>query len=85
MTVARERARAIVLDMAPYPDAEVSGSTLLVEDLGYDSFGLIEMATVIERELELELEPISTTDTGEVATILDVEELVERLSSDARR
>jgi acyl carrier protein len=81
MTAARERARAIVLDMAPFADAEASGATLLVEDLGYDSLGLIELATVIERELELE--PISNADTGEVTTILDVEELVERLSHDA--
>jgi acyl carrier protein len=73
-----DRVRAIVLDMAPIQDREISDTTLLVEDLGYDSLGLIELAAAIEHELALA--QISSADAGEVASVGDVERLVERLS-----
>jgi acyl carrier protein len=66
--------RAIVLEMAPFPPTQVKDDATLVDDLGYDSLGLIELATELEREFELP--PMTMEEARDVRTLGDVERFV---------
>jgi acyl carrier protein len=68
------RVRRLVEELAPMLDAQASGSSLLVDDLGYDSLGLLELAAAIEREFELPA--LSERDAMDVRSVDDVERLV---------
>lgn len=60
--------------MAPFPPTQVRDEATLTDDLGYDSLGLIELATELEREFEL---PAMTMEEArDVRTLVDVERFV---------
>jgi acyl carrier protein len=69
------RVREMTLRLAPRPREHASSSTRLVEDLGYDSLALMELAAAIEAEFSL----ASSTHIEEAAaveTIGSIERLV---------
>lgn len=45
--------RALVAEMSPLGVTEVTPETALVEELGFDSLGLVELLVVIEDSLDL--------------------------------
>lgn len=45
--------RELVIEMSPLGVAEVTPETTLVEQLGFDSLGLVELLVVIEDRLDL--------------------------------
>ncbi len=48
--------RDVILSMAPVPAAaEQDGDPRLIEDLGYDSLGLLEMVVVLESEFGVKM------------------------------
>lgn len=49
----RDSVRAIVLELAPNPDAGDDGGLRLVEDLGFHSLALLELAFTLEDEFDL--------------------------------
>ncbi len=70
----REHVRGAIAATAPIKNEVVTPASRLVQDLGYDSLGLIELVMILEHELEL-----STLDGQAAAAIecvSDVEELV---------
>jgi acyl carrier protein len=69
-----ERVREIVVAMAPASISEPGPDTRLVEDLGYDSLRLLELAMAVETEFSLP--PIAADEVATVATIGDAERLL---------
>jgi acyl carrier protein len=45
--------RELIVEMSPLGVAEISPETALVEELGFDSLGLVELVVVIEDQLDL--------------------------------
>jgi acyl carrier protein len=45
--------RELIAEMSPLGVAEISPETALVEELGFDSLGLVELVVVIEDRLDL--------------------------------
>jgi acyl carrier protein len=76
----RARARAAVIEMAPIQDAEVTGGTELAADLGYDSLGLVHLASILEKEFGIT--DAADEDAIGVETVADVEERLVRLLSE---
>ena len=75
--IIRRQAVKIVLGMAPEQVEMPTGMTRLVEDLGYDSLRLFEMAIALEEHFGVHApsdEPI------QAETLDDVEKLVVRLA-----
>ena len=72
----RRRTRAVVKEMAPLQEEEVTASSSLVVDLGYDSLGLVELLVALERELGMSAEE---RDEIVVETVSDVEARVVEL------
>jgi acyl carrier protein len=69
----RERVRALTVRMAPLRlSGEVTSASLLMEDLGYDSLGIIEVATALEEEFGLT--QAASEDVADVETVGDVED-----------
>jgi acyl carrier protein len=79
----RGRVRAVVLELAPIAPPAPAGNWDLVEDLGYDSLGLIELAVALEQELSLP--PLSEHDSLGVTLLDDVEDLVIRVRESGGR
>jgi acyl carrier protein len=73
----REDVRKLIVRLAPVSDVEVSLSSELSVDLGYDSLRLMELATELEDHFELD--EIPEDDAAEADTVGEVEELVLRL------
>jgi acyl carrier protein len=69
--------RALIAEMAPVRGAEVSGSSDLRVDLGYDSLTLMELAAVLEERFDLG--DVPEEDAAEADTVAEVEQLVSRL------
>lgn len=63
----RETIRAIVIELAPDPDQADDTSKLLVDDLGFHSLALLEMAFTLEDEFDLP--PIDETTARKLTTI----------------
>lgn len=70
------RARALIVELAPMPPAEVTAESELVDDLGYDSLGLIELVVALEQEFGMQ---IGEEQAAGVATVGDAEELLASL------
>jgi acyl carrier protein len=66
----RESVRAIVLELAPEADDSVADTARLVDDLGYHSLALLELAFTLEDQFDLE--PIEEQQARNIATIEDV-------------
>jgi acyl carrier protein len=70
----RQLLRNLIFELAP-GDVDPAGSDArLVEDLGYHSLALLEMAFTIEDEFDLE--PIDDEAAQGIRTVRDVEEFV---------
>jgi len=76
-TAATVRAEAvrIVVAMAPRRVAEPSGSTRLVEDLGYESLRLVELAIALEERFGVAVTGTAIVESITVDTLSDVERL----------
>lgn len=70
----RTRVRSIVVELAPNPDGQTAGIARLVEDFGYHSLALLELAFTLEDEFDLS--PIDEKTARGILTIKDVEDHV---------
>jgi acyl carrier protein len=68
---ARAKVRAIVLELAPDPDEDPGLGADLVDDLGYNSLALLELAFTLEDEFDLQ--PIDEDTARQIRTVADVE------------
>jgi acyl carrier protein len=73
----REDVRRLIEQLAPVRDVELSPSTELGVDLGYESLRLMELATAFEDHFGLA--EITEDDAAEADTVGEVEEMVVRL------
>jgi acyl carrier protein len=73
----RKDARRLIEQLAPVRDVEVTPSTELGVDLGYESLRLMELATALEDHFGLA--EITEDDAAEADTVGEVEEMVVRL------
>jgi len=80
--VVRGNVRKLIEQLAPVRDVEISPSTELGVDLGYESLRLMELATALEDHFNLD--EITEDDAAEADTVGEVEELVVRLVSEQR-
>lgn len=71
------RVRELVGEMVPGGTREVSSTDRLVEDLGYNSVTMIELALVLE--VEFDLEEVADGDTVDLITVGDVESAIAAL------
>jgi acyl carrier protein len=78
----REDVRRLIEQLAPVRDVELSPSTELGVDLGYESLRLMELATAFEDHFELA--EITEDDAAEADTVGEVEEMVVRLVSEQK-
>ncbi|HEX8742799.1 MAG TPA: phosphopantetheine-binding protein [Thermoleophilaceae bacterium] len=69
-----ERVITVVSDMAPMRGAQVTPTSVLREDLGYDSLTLLELAAALEDEFGLP--PSAELDAEVAETVLDVDRIV---------
>ena len=76
----RKDVRRLIEQLAPVRDVEISASTELGVDLGYESLRLMELATALEDHFGLG--EITEDDAAEADTVGEVEELVVRLVSE---
>jgi acyl carrier protein len=70
----RRRVRAVIGELAPLRGEETNAASLLVVDLGFDSLGIWELVTVLERELDLRVE--LAAEEAAFETVEDVENCV---------
>jgi acyl carrier protein len=73
-TQVRSRIRAIITELAPDRPVPSAAKARLIEDLGYHSLALLELAFALEDEFDLP--PIDETVAGLIHTIGDVEDHV---------
>jgi acyl carrier protein len=76
----REGVRNLIVQLAPVTGVDVTESSELGVDLGYDSLRLMELATALEDRFELD--EITEDDAAEADTVGEVEELLLRLFSE---
>jgi acyl carrier protein len=67
----RETVRAVVLELAPNGDDSAGADTRLVEDLGFHSLALLELAFTLEDEFDLP--PIDEATARQITTLGTVE------------
>jgi acyl carrier protein len=72
-----ERVRRIALAMAVTQVDELRPDTTLVDDLGYDSLRLLELAIALETEFGLS--GISTDEAVSITTVGGIEQLIVRV------
>lgn len=65
---------ALIAEMAPDQNAEVTAATHLVQDLGYHSLALMEMAFAVEDEFDLD--PIDEETARKISSVGAVQDLV---------
>jgi acyl carrier protein len=70
----RAKVHAIVLELAPNPDEDPGPDADLVDDLGYNSLALLELAFTLEDEFDLQ--PIDEETARQIRTVADVEDHV---------
>jgi len=76
----RALVRDMIADLAPESDAECGPDNRLIEDLGYHSLALLELAFTLEDEFDLE--PIDEETARKILTVRDVEDVVTRMLSE---
>jgi acyl carrier protein len=81
--VVRGDVRKLIEQLAPVQDVEISPSTELGVDLGYESLRLMELATALEDHFTLG--EITEDDAAEADTVGEVEELVVRLVGEQKK
>ena len=67
----RKAVRAIIIELAPEPDGQSAPEGRLVDDLGYHSLALLELAFALEDEFDLQ--PIDEPTARRITTLMDVE------------
>ncbi len=72
------RVRALVGEMVPAGAREVGSSDRLIEDLGYNSVTMIELALVLE--VEFDLQDAAGGDTVDLVTVGDIENAIAALA-----
>lgn len=70
--------RELIVEMSPLGVTEVGPETALVEELGFDSLGLVELLVVIEDRLDLP--PLEEQALIEIERVADLE----RIATDAQ-
>jgi len=73
-----ERVRELVGAMSPLGSREVSSSDRVVDDLGYDSVALLELALALE--VEFDLQAVGEDQAVDLLTVGDIERLVDQLA-----
>jgi acyl carrier protein len=68
------RVRELVGDLAPAGARQVGPSDRLIEDLGYDSVAVLELALALE--VEFDLQEIDENQTVDLSTVGDIETLI---------
>ncbi len=63
--------RSIIIELLPNPVSEVGEDAKLVDELGYHSLALLELAFALEDEFDLQ--PIDEKTARKIITIKDVE------------
>jgi acyl carrier protein len=74
----RIRVRQILAEMSPLRPSEARPTDRIMEDLGYDSMAIVELALVLESEFDLE--QIDEERAIDLVTVGDVEELVGQMT-----
>jgi acyl carrier protein len=77
----RASVRDVVGAMSPLGKRTATSTDRLVDDLGYDSLAVIELSLQIESQFGLK--SVGEDDAGDITTVADVEDLVERMISAA--
>jgi acyl carrier protein len=67
----RKAVRSIILEIAPNANQQPFDKARLVEDLGYHSLALLELAFALEDEFDLR--PIDEPTARKIVTLMDVE------------
>ncbi len=70
----REYVRSVVGAIAPIDGERTKSCSRLIDDLGYDSLGLIELMMTLEHELELA--EVDEQDAISIKLVVDVENLI---------
>lgn len=70
----RTKVLAVIGDMAPKQDVTLTPDSVLIQDLGYHSLALMEVAFALEDEFDLD--PIDEKTAREITTVLAVQDLV---------
>jgi len=70
----RQKVRSLVERMASAPKGPVRSSERLIDDLGYDSLRLIDLAHSLESEFAMP--PVNEREMMSVITVGDLEDLV---------
>jgi acyl carrier protein len=70
----------LAIEMSPFGVAEVTPETSLVEDLGFDSLGLVELLVVIENRLSLP--PLNEAATTRIERVADLERIAAQALGD---
>jgi acyl carrier protein len=79
----RAAVRAIITELAPSADGQSSDDARLVDDLGYHSLALLELAFALEDEYDLQ--PIDEATARRIVKVKDVENhVVKELQSTGR-
>jgi acyl carrier protein len=75
--------RSIVLELMPVPGAEVSDESRLVDDLGFHSLALLELAFALEDEFDLA--PIDEATARRIISVRDIQaHILQELSAAGR-
>ncbi|HEY3830132.1 MAG TPA: phosphopantetheine-binding protein [Solirubrobacteraceae bacterium] len=77
----RDTLRSLLVQMSPKDIQSVSADDRLVEDLGYDSLTLIELAVAIEDRFDLPA--ISEEEAMRIRTVGDLEQFIANSSGSA--
>ncbi|MEH1123246.1 acyl carrier protein [Micromonospora sp. CPCC 206061] len=70
----RAGVRSIVTELAPETESEASDDARLVDDLGYHSLALLELAFTLEDQFDLD--PIEQERAQDISTVRDIANLV---------
>lgn len=73
--------RQLIVEMSPLRVTELTPDTMLVEELGFDSLGLVELLVVIEDKLDLP--PLEELLLGEVERVADLERIATEAQAQA--
>jgi acyl carrier protein len=72
------RVRDLIGKMSPLGERTAESHHDVMNDLGYDSVAIVELALVLESEFGLQ--PIDDEEAFDVVTVGDIEQLVRRLA-----
>ncbi|WP_020519522.1 phosphopantetheine-binding protein [Catelliglobosispora koreensis] len=80
--VVRAKVLTVIGDMAPKQDVTVTAQSILIQDLGYHSLALMEVAFALEDEFDLD--PIDEKTARQITTVGAVQDLVIKKLADKK-